>query len=414
MMAVSAGGNVELKVQRMLYEQQRMGRTDYFVNSKLGTCASAASSGNMRATKFMPDENAIELENGRRVEYEQLVIATGLQYDFDAIEGFYDAWRDLDCPVYAPMDHPDWRIFDFKYTKHVGNFFHGDAYFYIPPRPFRGEVTDYNFLASTAAWDVYKQLGKVHPHASYNVINGNQDYVKYEQNADNFLKNECDKRGINQNFGWRITKIDKDNRTFTSVNDQGEEKVTQFSNLYVIPPCKPRQNLIDAGLAHEGSNNLLDVDPHYLNHNKYANIHGLGDCMNLPTTMSYHAGYYSLHAVANNVFRALKGLPPNYKYDGSTKMPLYLDQGRMTFVTHNYDGPVGQNLFDSSAGFASKLRYLMWAKMRKKSFNAAYMGKNKGPPYGKITPYQNLIPFKKYFVAEEKPKAKTDYKPIKE
>lgn len=62
--------------------------------------------------------------------------------------------------------------------------------------------------------------------------------------------------------------------------------------MYVIPPCKPHESLVESGLVTKESNFLLDVDHKTLRHNKYKNIFGLGDINNLPTTKSFWAGFY--------------------------------------------------------------------------------------------------------------------------
>jgi hypothetical protein len=72
--------------------------------------------------------------------------------DLDAIKGFEDAWMHPEHPVYAPKDHPTWKSFLHKYPKYHYNFNHGDAYFAIPPFPFRGEVETYNFFLSDEVW----------------------------------------------------------------------------------------------------------------------------------------------------------------------------------------------------------------------------------------------------------------------
>lgn len=128
----------------------------------------------------------------------------------------------------------------------------------------------------------------------------------------------------------------------------------------------------------------MDVDVQTLRHNKYPNIFGLGDCNNLPTTKSYFGGFYQLHVVVNNVYRNLKGLPLNGKYDGYSKTPLYIDNNKLTYSTHTYKGPTENNLVDSSGGLISLMRYYWWGKFHKKRFMAMFMSKTEGPPYGKV------------------------------
>jgi len=51
--------------------------------------------------QLLPAENALILNNGRRIGYKQLVLATGIKHDFTQIKGFYEALEDPEHPVYA-------------------------------------------------------------------------------------------------------------------------------------------------------------------------------------------------------------------------------------------------------------------------------------------------------------------------
>jgi len=51
-----------------------------------------AHSDNIGVEKMLPEENAIILKNGRRIGYDYLVCAMGLNQDFDSIKNFEDAW----------------------------------------------------------------------------------------------------------------------------------------------------------------------------------------------------------------------------------------------------------------------------------------------------------------------------------
>lgn len=52
----------------------------------------------------MPEENKIILENGREIEYDVLMIASGIGKGFDEIQGFREALEDGYCPVYTTTD----------------------------------------------------------------------------------------------------------------------------------------------------------------------------------------------------------------------------------------------------------------------------------------------------------------------
>jgi len=73
---------------RTVYEQQRATKTDYLPNSKLAINMYTAHSDNLGVAKYLPDENAVILTNGRRIGYKYMVIACGLAEDVESIKGF--------------------------------------------------------------------------------------------------------------------------------------------------------------------------------------------------------------------------------------------------------------------------------------------------------------------------------------
>lgn len=160
-----------------------------------------AHSDNVGLQKILPEENTVVLRNGRKITYNHLVIAMGLQEDLEGIKGFEDAWKHPDHPVFSCKDHPSWRAFLHKYPRWHYNFFSGDAFFCIPPYPFRGEVEAYNFFISLDLWSWYKGNGKLHPNATLTIMNANDKFVQYNDDADQFIKSELERRGVKVEYG---------------------------------------------------------------------------------------------------------------------------------------------------------------------------------------------------------------------
>ncbi|MFO0131379.1 MAG: hypothetical protein ACK52J_02205 [bacterium] len=48
----------------------------------------------------MPDENAIVLRNGRKIQYNFMVNAMGLKTNLESVKGYEEAWSDPEHPVY--------------------------------------------------------------------------------------------------------------------------------------------------------------------------------------------------------------------------------------------------------------------------------------------------------------------------
>lgn len=368
---------------RSIFEQGKAAKTEYILNAKLSIDAHTAHSDGIGADKIIPEENAIILRNGRRIEYDHLVVATGLNEDMSQIKGLEEAWADLHHPVFAPKEHPNWKSNDNKHQRWIYNFTNGNAFYCIPPFPFRGEVSSYNFFNAAQVWRWYRGNGKVSPISKFTVVNANNTFVQYFDSADQFIKENLKNNGIEIELGTKLVEIDKNNfkATFENIST-GERSTKDYHNLYVIPPTKPRALLSDAGLS--DSHGLLEVDRSSLRHKKYKNIFGLGEVNNIPTTKGFWNSFYQLHVVRHNLHRSLNGQSLNAAFDGRTKLPLQLGQAEMTFVEHYYDQKPGSlNLVGKNGGIIAKLRYMNWAR-GKKGFMDFYLGKNYGPPYYKL------------------------------
>lgn len=75
------------------------------------------------------------MRNGRKIQYDQLVIATGLKPERN-VKGFDDPWAESYHPLFSSADHPTWRTTSTKTYRFLNNFAGGEAIFYIPPYPF--------------------------------------------------------------------------------------------------------------------------------------------------------------------------------------------------------------------------------------------------------------------------------------
>ena len=121
-----------------------------------------------------------------------------------------------------------------------------------------------------------------------------------------------EKKQIKVEYNKLLVEVDKTNQLATFKNvKSGELEVRDYNNLYAMAPAKVHPGLIKSGLAHEGSNNLLDVDQYTLQHKKYSNIFGLGDVNNLPTTRTFWSAFGQIHVVRHNLKCLIEGKQVN-------------------------------------------------------------------------------------------------------
>jgi hypothetical protein len=95
-----------------------------------------------KATRFEPSKNTVQTENGDTIEYDYLVVATGMELNYEAIPGLVDALKVPKgpvCSIYSPLYVN--RVYDA-----FQNFRGGNAIFTFPASPVKcpGEL---KFLA---------------------------------------------------------------------------------------------------------------------------------------------------------------------------------------------------------------------------------------------------------------------------
>jgi NADH dehydrogenase FAD-containing subunit len=385
-MVVFDNNTNEVLPMRGVYEQSHVSKTEYLPNAKLSLNMYTAHSDCIGVDKINPNDNQVVLRNGRKIKYEQLVVAMGLKEDIGQIKGLEAAWQDQEHPVFTTRDHPTWRSNDMKHQKYHYNFTSGDAYFVIPPYPYKGEVGAFNFFLSNEIWKWYSSHGKLSPLHSFTVVNANDSFCHNFDEGDRYIKERAKNLGIRIEYGWKLVEVTKDKREAIFENIKtGQRETRPYGNLYAIPPTVPHQPLVDSGLATKESNYLLDVNRETLRHNKFNNIFGIGDVNNIPTTKTFWGGFYQLQVVRNNVTRNLQGQSLNALYDGYSKSALLLGQSALTYFVHHYDQKPGfSNMWGSSgSGLLSSLRYKYWSGSQKKEFLNYYLLKNWGPPYFK-------------------------------
>ena len=87
--------------------------------------------------------------------------------------------------------------------------------------------------------------------------------------------------GIKTTFKHNLVQI-KDNKAIFQSIDTKERVEKNFDFLHLTPPMSAHSYIAESGLADEVG--FLDVNKSTLQHKKYSNIWGLGDCTNTPNS----------------------------------------------------------------------------------------------------------------------------------
>merc|ERR1711963_960593 len=111
-----------------------------------------------------------------------------------------------------------------------------------------------------------------------------------------------------------------------------------YDLLHVTPPMSTPEPLAsNASLADAAG--FLDVNKETLQHNKFSNIFGLGDCTSVPTAKTAAAVAAQLGIIRKNLAAPLNGQPLPTKYDGYTSCPLVTGSSSVILAEFDFQAP---------------------------------------------------------------------------
>ncbi|KAI8976220.1 hypothetical protein BDB01DRAFT_727854 [Pilobolus umbonatus] len=283
-------------------------------------------------TSFNPENNTVELSDGQVVGYEYLVVAAGIQINWDAVKGLKEALGKDGVTSNYDVNSVQ------KTYQFLQEFKGGNAIFTFPATPLKcpGAPTKITFLGE----EVFRLTGvRDKTNVIYNTsaakIFGVDHYGKV-------LQKLADERDIAVNFQHELIEIDGNNHTAVFRNNVNQElKSYEYNFIHVAPPQGPPKFIKESPLADAAG--WVDVNKDTLRHNKYKNVFALGDCSSLPTSKTAAAITGQSGVLKTNLIADIKGNKIEQSvYDGYTSCPLIV--GRDQLILAEFSGYTGQPL----------------------------------------------------------------------
>lgn len=287
-----------------------------------------------RVAAFEPEHHAVALDNGRTIQYKQLIVCPGLKLDWDKVEGLSDTLgrNGVTSNYQYGMAAYTWE--------NVRQLRSGRAIFTQPPMPIKcaGAPQKAMYLAA----DHWKKTG-VLPHIDIDFCNaggvlfGVAAYVPA-------LMEYVQAYGINLSFSHNLVAVDGGAKTATFVRqgaDGAQERIVkEFDMLHVVPPQTAPDFVRTSPLADAAG--WIDVDPATMRHKKFDNIFALGDVANTTNAKTAAAVRKQAPVVAHNVLVALGKAQDNdlRYYNGYGSCPLTVERGKIVLAEFLYGGKV--------------------------------------------------------------------------
>ncbi|XP_014214920.1 sulfide:quinone oxidoreductase, mitochondrial [Copidosoma floridanum] len=281
-------------------------------------------------TKFKPDENIVMTSNGDTVEYQQMIVAMGLELFWEQIPGLVDGLKNPKaqvCSIYG-SDTVSGVFEKIKLTKE------GTAIFTFPNSCVKcpGAPQKIAYL-SEDYWRRKKLRDNINIvyNTSLPVLFGVKKYA-------DALWEVCNSRNIKVNCRTNLIEIRSDEREAVFQNlDKPEIKHTiEYSFLHVTPPMGPPKVLQQHKIITNEAG-FLDVNPKTLQHNKYNNIYGIGDCTSTPNSKTMAAIASQSKVLYKNLMDNCAGKEIKMAYNGYASCPLVTAPGKCILAEFDYN-----------------------------------------------------------------------------
>jgi len=286
--------------------------------------------------EFDPTANAVVTEGGQRITYDFLIVATGCQLNYSAIEGMDTAAIGQNglASVYHSIEAAaaTWAAMDaFRRTG-------GRAVANMPNTPMKcaGAPIKMAFMlvdrlrqaGTLAQSDVkfFSGLGTVFGVPVYN----------------EFILNRFGTLGVDVEFNQRLTGIDIGSRRATFSSPEGEKTQVDYDFFHVVPPMSAPNAVRNSDLAwKEGpfaGGGWLEVDEKTLRHRRYPNVFGVGDVNGTRRGKTAATVKGGVPIVVTHLVEAIRGQENSLEFNGYTSCPLIVREGSALLVEFDYAG----------------------------------------------------------------------------
>ena len=282
-----------------------------------------------RVGRIDPSGSRVELESGRTLTYDVLVVALGIRLAWELVEGAREA---LATPEVGSVFSVESAPTVWEAMKH---FRGGTALFTNPVGPIKcgGAPQKIMYLAE-AYW---RDQGLRERSRVVGAFAGTVMLGVPEINAT--LERIVADRGIEMRFRHDLRAIDADEKVASFRDLESKQDIPiPYDFLHVTPPQRAPIPVADSPLAlAEGPNaGFAEVDLHTLQHVRYPNVFVLGDAAALPTAKTGAAVRKQAPVVVANLRAVLEGGELPKRYDGYSSCPLLTDVGKLVLAEFTY------------------------------------------------------------------------------
>ncbi|MFN4102712.1 MAG: FAD/NAD(P)-binding oxidoreductase [Tepidimonas sp.] len=303
------------------------------------------------AAEIDPEARHVVTSSGRKVGYDFLIVACGLELNYGAIEGMDTAWigRDGVGSVYQGPQAAaaTWQAMSaFAERGGVGLFGRPHTDMKCAGAPLKYTLITDDRLRRAGS----RGKAELHYLAPQKVLFS----VPIVSEKVRMLFQD---RGIRTHYEHQLVSLDLGRRLATYRSPAGTTEL-QYDFIHVVPPMRAPEVVRNSPLPWQDGpfarESWLEVDRETLRHNRYANVFGVGDIAGVPKGKTAASVKWQVPVAVDHLVGDITGKPSAEKYSGYTSCPLITRLGRAMLIEFDYQ----DNLYQSFPGFIAPLEEL--------------------------------------------------------
>ncbi|MET1081294.1 MAG: sulfur transferase domain-containing protein [Pseudomonas sp.] len=282
------------------------------------------------AAAFQPERHQVQLVDGRRLGYQQLIVCPGLTLAWERIEGLE---QNLGRNGVTSNYRYDLAPYTWQLVRELKQ---GKALFCQPGMPIKCAGAPQKALyLSCDHW--LRQGALEHIEVEFNLAGkelfGVAAFVPP-------LMAYMEKYRAQLAFNSNLVKVDGDSRTAWFESTAADGSVTRqaksFDLLHVVPPQVAPDLVRHSSLANAAG--WCEVDPATLQHPRYPDIFALGDACSAANAKTVAAARKQIVVVVQNLLSQREGQVLTQCYDGYGACPLTVERGKVVLAEFGYGG----------------------------------------------------------------------------
>ncbi|MGZ4534039.1 MAG: type III sulfide quinone reductase, selenoprotein subtype [Nocardioidaceae bacterium] len=271
--------------------------------------------------EVLPDEHRVRLVDGRVLDYDQLVIATGVTPRPDQTPGMLGAgWRRSVFDFYT-LDGAE------ALAGALRGFTGGRLVVHITEMPIKCPVAPLEFAFLADSWARRRGIRDRVEITYVTPLSG----AFTRPTASRRLGRMLDRRNIRLEADFLVESVDTEARRLVSYD--GRE--VPYDLLVTVPLNMGADFVAASSLGDEL--NQVRVDRHMLQARGQPDIFAIGDANDIPASKAGSVAHFSVDVFVENFLEHVAGRPMTHSFDGHANCFVEAGDGKALLIDFNYD-----------------------------------------------------------------------------